>query len=90
MVDETSIVSLMSRGAPSEACRALVDAANEAGGEDNITVIVACCQPGAGGELGQTWTAGREPPAPIIPEDPPELPDDVAALLKLIGGICRT
>ncbi len=26
--------------APMEACRALIDAANEAGGQDNISVIV--------------------------------------------------
>jgi len=41
MVSDTEIAAVLKeRSEPQEACRALVDAANKAGGTDNITVVV--------------------------------------------------
>ena len=41
MVEDGRVAELLRRGpSPLDACRALVDAANEAGGRDNVTVIV--------------------------------------------------
>lgn len=42
MVDDDAVARILSENAePEAACRALVDAANAAGGKDNITVVVA-------------------------------------------------
>ena len=42
MVDDAKIADVLSRGASSqEGCQALVDLALEAGGKDNITVVLA-------------------------------------------------
>ena len=40
-VDDSSLSRLLARGSASEAARSLIDAANMAGGRDNISVIVA-------------------------------------------------
>jgi protein phosphatase len=40
MVDDPEIAQLLSRDTPEEAVWALIEAANNAGGEDNITVVV--------------------------------------------------
>lgn len=51
MIDDGEIGTTLARHAdvPAEACRALVEAANEAGGDDNITVVVVRCDDGASG-----------------------------------------
>lgn len=41
MVDDGAIAKTVSTQGPAESCRALVAAANEAGGDDNITVVVS-------------------------------------------------
>jgi protein phosphatase len=40
VISDEAIQQLLSTYAPSRACLALVDAANEAGGKDNITALV--------------------------------------------------
>ena len=40
MVDDDSIAELLTAGEPADAARALIDAANDAGGVDNISVVV--------------------------------------------------
>jgi len=44
MIDDERIAELLSANTPEVAARALVEAANEAGGLDNISVIVAKVQ----------------------------------------------
>ncbi len=39
-LDDDEVAALLGRGTPEQACRALVDAAVEAGGRDNVTVVV--------------------------------------------------
>lgn len=39
-LDDSRIRNLLGRGTPEEACRALVEAAVDAGGSDNVTVVV--------------------------------------------------
>lgn len=47
MIDDVRIAEILdSESSPSDACRALVDAANQAGGNDNITAVVAMVQKG--------------------------------------------
>ncbi len=64
MVDDASILDVVERNRTSldRAARALVDAANKGGGEDNITVIVF--------ELGDD--AAEAAPAPLIADDAPD------------------
>ena len=40
-VSDDSIATVLAEAAPDEACRKLIDLANEAGGPDNITVAIA-------------------------------------------------
>lgn len=40
MITDQDISAILNRVDPQDACRGLIDAANEAGGEDNITIIV--------------------------------------------------
>jgi serine/threonine protein phosphatase PrpC len=41
MIEDSQIAEILSANEPVEACRALIDAANDQGGHDNITVAVA-------------------------------------------------
>ena len=57
-VSSEEILDLVSRARPEKACRLLVDLANERGGDDNITVIVArvtAIQPGARSLMARVW-----------------------------------
>ena len=49
MIEDSQIAEILSANEPVEACRALIDAANDQGGHDNITVAVArvIARPGA-------------------------------------------
>lgn len=85
MVDERDVLDLLD-GDPASACQALVDAANERGGEDNITVIVAVVEEAGAEQLGDTWVLGSEPPRPTLEPDPPELPDELRSVLALLNG----
>jgi serine/threonine protein phosphatase PrpC len=40
MVDDTAIAKILTQSPPEEAARKLIEAANEAGGVDNITAVV--------------------------------------------------
>ena len=57
---------LVERSDPAEACRALVDAANEAGGEDNISVVVIDVL-ATDGTAGVVAPSAVERPAPVTP-----------------------
>jgi serine/threonine protein phosphatase PrpC len=55
MIDDGTIAHLMQRGDSLDAmARTLIDAANDAGGKDNISVILARST-GAGGTTSRTW-----------------------------------
>ena len=73
MVDDASILDVVEHNRTSldRAARALVDAANKGGGEDNITVIVF--------ELGED--AAEAAPAPAIADDAPD--DEERTLTEL-------
>jgi PPM family protein phosphatase len=85
MLDDAKIASILSEQAdPQSAADALVDAANEAGGEDNITVIVIDVKSGGSNDAVAATAAAPErqdtpltssPPAPEAPAAPPPLPD---------------
>ena len=45
MIEDDEIASVLFEGSPSEAAWALVEAANQAGGHDNITVVVVLVEP---------------------------------------------
>ncbi|MFT4622476.1 MAG: serine/threonine protein phosphatase PrpC [Myxococcota bacterium] len=85
MVDEATILRLLERD-PTTACQVLIDAANGRGGDDNITVVVASCEPAAPDHLGGPWDLGHVPPHPPMPDDPPELPSEVRSVLALLNG----
>ncbi len=56
MLDDTSIGQLMQGHEGLEPCaRALIEAANDAGGKDNISVILARASGGAGASARTTW-----------------------------------
>ncbi len=60
MLDEDSIKEILeSEPDPQKACDRLVEQANAAGGDDNITVIVIDAQDGDGGGNGDGGTTGR-------------------------------
>jgi serine/threonine protein phosphatase PrpC len=66
MVDDAAILEIVERHRASleQAARALVDAANRGGGEDNITVLLFEIGAGAGAETGETPAAApAEEPA---------------------------
>lgn len=46
MLEEIRIQKLLQQGSPQECCNALIAAANEAGGQDNIAAVVAACHEG--------------------------------------------
>lgn len=81
MIPEQQLAELM-QGEPGDCCEKLIDAANEAGGRDNISaVLVVCCE----GEPEDAqpivlYAKDEEQPeqtAPEQPEDPaPEQPED--------------
>ena len=84
MLDDRTIASILSEnGDPQSASDALVDAANEAGGEDNITVIVIDVK--SGGSNGPVAAATAAPeredtpltrePATKAPVPPPPTPE---------------
>jgi protein phosphatase len=55
MLDDAAIAQLLqTHDSPTTACQALIDAANEAGGKDNISVILARVSGGAG-PAGRFW-----------------------------------
>ncbi|MFW2340799.1 MAG: PP2C family protein-serine/threonine phosphatase, partial [Acidimicrobiia bacterium] len=45
MIDDTTIATLLSQGTAEEAVWSLVEAANRAGGHDNITVVAVDVEP---------------------------------------------
>jgi serine/threonine protein phosphatase PrpC len=45
MIDDSTIASHLSNGSPEEVAWNLVEAANRAGGHDNITVVVVAVEP---------------------------------------------
>ena len=84
MLDDGTIAAILSEhGDPQAAADALVDAANEAGGEDNITVIVIDVKGGGsnGAVAAATATPEREDtpltrePASKAPVPPPPTPE---------------
>jgi PPM family protein phosphatase len=51
-VEETDILEVVTHHSPPEAARRLVDLANERGGQDNISVVIAELQPSATERVG--------------------------------------
>jgi len=60
MLDEAGMVQLLQRHAALPECaQALIDAANEAGGKDNISVVVVRASGGANGSARSWWPFRR-------------------------------
>ena len=68
------ILQLVQNRSPEQAARTLIQAANAAGGSDNISVIVARVGEPALSDEETVATPAAESPAPPTPESPPSAP----------------
>ncbi|MBK7366779.1 MAG: Stp1/IreP family PP2C-type Ser/Thr phosphatase [Candidatus Eisenbacteria bacterium] len=86
-VSDSEIAMLTSDQEPDEACQSLIDLANERGGPDNITVVIARIPGSSGGahhdaEAAATTTLVLEPEATSAPAAPAAAKSDS----KAVGG----
>jgi serine/threonine protein phosphatase PrpC/sugar lactone lactonase YvrE len=73
VVDDATLAAILaSRPDPADACRTLIDAANQAGGPDNITAVVV--------DAGQAPPRPTPQPAPLYDAAPPPLTAESAPL----------
>lgn len=80
LVTSKQILAIVSQraGNPDAACRALIEAANDAGGKDNITVVVV--------EKPGFAAAARRPVPTALSAPPPEKRSLASVLLLLLAG----
>ena len=79
-VADAQIARLLSEDEPSAAtCRRLVEAANRAGGADNVTVVVAHFREASRQQAVQEAEEAAEEPAPAAPAPAGARPEDVPA-----------
>jgi serine/threonine protein phosphatase PrpC len=88
MVPEDRVGDILGgRGALPDAGRALVDAANAAGGRDNITVVLFRLEDvGAGAPSGETTEHDAVPAAAAVGREEPAAPAGAAAPVTAAGG----
>ena len=66
MIDDDEITRILKENAPKQVCQALIDAANDAGGHDNTSVVIAVVGEHAGVRMPTTDPAAK--PLTAIPD----------------------
>jgi PPM family protein phosphatase len=77
MIDDGRIIEILdAHEDPQDACDALVDAANEAGGQDNVTAVILDVLDGHGGAAATTALTEEAPAPPTTAETPSPAPPE--------------